>query len=1130
MTNIAWHQVCKLREDVRKGEMALAEFAANLNDVRTGEAPLVYKDTGMFFDRTYPTFRMKELARDVLRRLAGQTGKPVLRLQVAYGGGKTHTLITLLHLVERGGNLSTHRTVNEFLTFAGLSHAPRARVALLPCDQFDVKEGLDVYGPEGKTRRVRTLWGALAYQLAGDIGYTRLKIHDEDLTVPAEPLLVDILRAPLKDDLGSLVLVDEAVWYYRQAVLSDPRMLGALKDFYHVLNQAVAKVDRAVMVASLIASKLEANDQTGVQCMSALEDEFQRIAEPVEPVTREDIAEILRRRLFECVPGEEERRSAVDAVMAALQKLPVSDAQRDQIAYDGWMDAYPFHPDLISVLYQKWTQMNGFQRTRGALRLLAYALRDSEGKDPLPVVGPATLLPVTGVTKGGLSASLNELVDICDESERWTPILIGELEKGREIQNGLPTLKNREVEQAIVAAFLHSQPIGQRASNPELLALIAHPTVDVSALEEGLRKWRDRSWFLVENPDVWQLGTTPNLTHMHVQAMGWLNEDEINDELRSRIKSVSNLKTADSGVEVHALPAGGPRDVGDDLKLHYVILGPECAIELGKPLAAQVETYFNHKTGPQDPRIYRNNVVALAPEVSRLAGLREQVRRYLGWVRLEKPEVIKLLTDTQRKQLPGKKQESVNNLPESVVGTYNILVAVDENGDVRAQALRTSSAVGGTPFERIKAMLAEDERLVTNALDPDLILPSSYFALWGEGQTSRRVTDIMQAFGQFPRLPRLLRTESLLETLKRGVSAGILVLRLPRPDGSVQTWWRIPPNDDTLLRADIEILPANAAVLYNLETELLKPGQLDDLWPPSRKALRMDTLRAYFDGQRAPKTAGMSVVDDAVRSAVARGILMARLDGSSLFHEALPAGILPDHLEILPPPAPLQGADLTPQVVPNAWSDEQATLDAIARALQDKRGYAIPWGMLSQAVEEALSLGLLERTPDSGPWPCSPAAMDQVTFRRPEKIELSPETIAKALEYTGSNMPTLRAIKEAIETQFFGGREIPLDVFTSKAQAALTQGLLASIDQWQAANPLAVRVRKPSKVLFAEAQLDPVALGMLVEKLDELFSTAPELVFTFRLALSAEGQVLDDDTLQKLNTLLDEVKSGWALH
>lgn len=1133
-----WHQICKLREDVRKGELALAEFAADLNDVRTGEAPLVYRDTAMFFDRTYPTFRMKELARDVLRRLAGQGGKPVLRLQVAYGGGKTHTLITLLHLAERGSGLATHRTVGEFLTFAGLTQAPKARVALLPGDKFDIKEGLEVFGPEGKTRRVHTLWGALAYQLAGDVGYTRLKVHDEDHTVPAEPLLVDLLRAPVKDGLGALVLVDEAVWYYRQAVLSDPRLLGAIKDFYQVLNQAVAKVDRAVMVASLIASNLEANDQIGTQCLSALDDVFQRIAEPIEPVTREDVAEILRRRLFEGVPGEAERRPAVDAIMAALQKLPVSDAQRDQSTYDRWMDAYPFHPDLISVLYQKWTQMNGFQRTRGALRLLAYALRDSETQDPSPIVGPAALLPSPTGERGaggksagaGLSAALNELVGICDESERWTPILIGELEKAREIQTGLPTLKAREVAQAIVATFLHSQPLGQHASIPELLALLVHPTIDAAAIEEGLLKWRDRSWFLVENPDVWQLGTTPNMTHMHVQAMGWLSEAEINDELRNRIRAVPSLKAADSGVSVHALPAAGPRDVNDDLTLRYVILEPECAVELGKPLPAGVEAYFNQKTGPQDPRIYRNNILALAPEASRLAGLREQVRGYLGWARLENPEVNKLLTDAQRKQLPGKKQASINNLPEAVVGTYNILVAVDENGDVHAQGLRTSSTVGGTPFERIKSTLAEEERLVTNALDPDLLLPSSYLALWGEGQTSRRITDMMQAFGQFPRLPRLLRTDSLLETIKRGVQSGILVLRLPRPDGSAQTWWRIPPGDDFLLRPEMELLPTGLAMLHNLEIELLKPGQLDGLWPISGKTFHLDTLQAYFDGQRAPKVVSPSVIEDAIRSAVAKGTLMVRLDGSSLFREALPSGSLPVSLEILPPPIPLNGADLTPQALPEIWGSGQTSLQAMAKALHNLRGYALPWGMLQRAVEEALNLHLLERTPDSGPWPCSPALTDQVRFQRPEKIELSSETLAKALEYTGSSTPTLRAIKETIEAQFFGGREISLEIFTSKAQEAISQGLLDSIDQWQTGNPLAVRVRKPTKVLFAEAQLAPVDLGRLVEKLDELLTTAPELVFTFRVALSAEGQVPDDESLQKLNDILGKLKPGWTLH
>jgi predicted AAA+ superfamily ATPase len=140
MTVPAWHQLCTLREDVRTGRLTLDEFAADLNGVRTGESPAVYREATMFFSRTYPTFRMKQLVRDVLLRLAGEGGKPVQQLQVAYGGGKTHTLITLLHLAEQGQGLADHRTVQEFVTFAGLPQPPQARVALLPFDKFDVRE------------------------------------------------------------------------------------------------------------------------------------------------------------------------------------------------------------------------------------------------------------------------------------------------------------------------------------------------------------------------------------------------------------------------------------------------------------------------------------------------------------------------------------------------------------------------------------------------------------------------------------------------------------------------------------------------------------------------------------------------------------------------------------------------------------------------------------------------------------------------------------------------------------------------------------------------------------------------------------------------------------------------------
>jgi len=1142
MPTSAWHKLCKLRDDVRTGALTLAEFAADLNGVRTGEAPPVYREPALFFARTFPTYRMKQLARDVLLRLAGQEGKPVLQLQVAYGGGKTHTLITLLHLAEHGAELPSpaggrgaggEGTVHEFLTFAGLPEPPRTRVALLPFDQFDVKEGLEVYGPSGATRKVMTPWGALAYQLAGDAGYTRLKAHDRDFTVPAEPLLVDLLRAPLKEGLGALVLVDEAVWYYRNLVLSNPRFFGALKDFYQVLTQAVAKVERAAMVAGLIASKVEANDQTGVQCLGALESIFGRIAEPVEPVAREDVAEILRRRLFERVPGEAERRPAVDAVMAAMQQLPLRDAQRDQAAYDRLMDSYPFHPDLIDVLYQKWTQLSGFQRTRGALRLLAYALRETEGWDPSPMAGPGALFPPArgGDQEGGLSSALNELVKVCQERERWTPILIGELEKARQVQATLPSLGQREIEQAVAATFLHSQPAGQRAQPSELLALLAHPGVDPAALEEGLLKWRGLSWFLFEDPAVWQLGTAPNLTHIHVQAMDGLKEPEIDDELRGRIRRVPALSSADPAVEVHTLPRS-PADVGDNLKLHYLLLGPECALEPGKPLPVEVEAYFNEITGPQNPRTYRNNVLALAPEVSRLAGLREQVRRWLGWKRIEGGDTYKLLTDLQKRQLPRRKQDAAIGLPEAVVAAYNILLAVDETGQVRAQTLPGAGVVGQTPFERIKTLLSEEERLLTTTLDPDLILPGSYLEVWREGEADRRVTDLMAAFGQFHRLPRLLRPAALYDTLARGVREGALVLRLARADGSARTWWRIPPDEDTLRRSEMEVQPASLAELHNLDTTFLAPDRLAELGLTAEAVLTLAQIQALFDGTIAPRLASPSVLTDALRLAVQQGLLMVHISGQAYLHEPLPEGPLPAEMTLLPAPAPLRGADLTPQSLPDAWSAGQATPRRLADVLSEQRGHPLPWSLLKEGVEDALHLGLFELAPEGGLWPCSPAAAGQTVFRIVEDVPLTPEMVAAALEYEAGRAPTLRIVKEHLERQFTG-RRIPDRTLIGVVEQAVHHGLVTLVDYIgalpEAPDPLGVRVARPATTVFADTTLSPTELQKLAEAVERLLTIAPELAFTFRVILAAEGKRPSADVLARLNEVLNEIQEGWNL-
>ena len=95
-----WHEVVILRDDVHTGALSLTEFAADLHDVmmRRGTRP-IYEEPGRFFALTYPTYHMRELAKDVVLRLAGRNTKAIWQLEIPYGGGKTHTLITLRHLV-----------------------------------------------------------------------------------------------------------------------------------------------------------------------------------------------------------------------------------------------------------------------------------------------------------------------------------------------------------------------------------------------------------------------------------------------------------------------------------------------------------------------------------------------------------------------------------------------------------------------------------------------------------------------------------------------------------------------------------------------------------------------------------------------------------------------------------------------------------------------------------------------------------------------------------------------------------------------------------------------------------------------------------------------------------------------
>src|SRR3954466_12380595 len=99
-----WREVAVPHADVLKGTFQQAEFAADITAVQTGKAPPVYQDAPAFLDRTYITEGMRLLLTQVAQRLSGRGGEPVIQLQTAFGGGKTHTMLAVLHLATRSGS------------------------------------------------------------------------------------------------------------------------------------------------------------------------------------------------------------------------------------------------------------------------------------------------------------------------------------------------------------------------------------------------------------------------------------------------------------------------------------------------------------------------------------------------------------------------------------------------------------------------------------------------------------------------------------------------------------------------------------------------------------------------------------------------------------------------------------------------------------------------------------------------------------------------------------------------------------------------------------------------------------------------------------------------------------------
>ena len=361
-----WYKVAQPREEVREGRSFNPdEFAIALEQVVGGTAPADYCDPEAFFARTCFTRALREQAGMVLRRLAGKTANtsPVMTLVTQFGGGKTHTLTALYHLVTAGETAGRLDEVADLLRDAGLAAAPEARVAVFVGNAWDPREGREAP------------WIDVARQLAGDRGVELLGASSATTPPGTEALgrVFTVAGAPV------LVLFDEVLNFvnrYRQ--MADP-----FHAFIQNLTVAMTGTTHGAAVISLPRSQVEMSD-FDMAWQNKITKVVRRVAKDLLANDETEVSEVVRRRLFDQI-GQDRFRKKVSRLYAdwcfeRRAQLPPQWTLVDSAATEAkarehlrarFEACYPFHPATLSVFQRKWSALPQFQQTRGTLAMLA---------------------------------------------------------------------------------------------------------------------------------------------------------------------------------------------------------------------------------------------------------------------------------------------------------------------------------------------------------------------------------------------------------------------------------------------------------------------------------------------------------------------------------------------------------------------------------------------------------------------------------------------------------------------------------------------------------------------------------------------------------------------------------------
>jgi predicted AAA+ superfamily ATPase len=775
-----WREIITPHVDVASGRYQQAEFAADLWQVYQNEGSDEYKHPVEFFRRTFITDGLKHLLVGAIRRLKANGGDPVVELQTNFGGGKTHSMLALYHLF--GGSKATDLAgVDALVKEAGVDVAGGVKRAILVGTK--ISPGQPSKKPDGTI--VRTLWGEMAWQLGGKEGYKMIAADDEKATNPGEALTRLFNKfAPC------LILIDEWVAYARQLHERNDLPGGTFETqftFAQALTESAKAAKNTLLVVSIPASEsphqrddtrvtdVEVGGSRGRESLVRLKNAIGRVESTWRPASPEEGFEIVRRRLFQPITDpalfasrDASIRAFMEMYSAQHQEFPPECREMD---YERrFKAAYPIHPELFDRLFNDWSTLERFQRTRGVLRLMAAVIHSLwERNDQSVAIMPAQV-PIDDPNVQG------ELTRYLDDN--WPPVISKDVDGPHSLPLTLdrenPNLGKfsaaRRVARAIYLGSAPTQKAANRGIDDRQIKLgCVQPGETTATFGDALRHLSNRATYLYVDGKRFWYSTQPTVTRLADDRAAQLEQDPHApvEEIVKRLRKEA-VRRGDFD-KVHACPAGSG-DVPDEPEARLVILGPEHPhTNKDATSAARQEAAAMLESRGNSPRNYRNTIVFLAADGNRLKELEQAVRQFLAWNSIWDEREQLNLDPFQNKQAETKRKSAEETVEARIPEAYQWLIIPtqpDPKGPIEWVDIRLQGADGLAV--RAAKKMKNDDHLRTQMGGNMLRLELDRIPLWRGDHVGLK--QLAEDVAKYLYLPRLVDRNVLVAAVRDGLN------------------------------------------------------------------------------------------------------------------------------------------------------------------------------------------------------------------------------------------------------------------------------------------------------------------------------------------------------------------------